>query len=158
MLMEISWSRRWGWVKLKRWKQCWIFVVVNFWCQGEGWWGLWQSLCWWRSDAHSQCLAQAAGPGDKNYTIKSILRPPCGPKNANSFFLLLQSGGGQEMTEEEVANLDLELELELDNVNADNIDWAISPPPLVWLGNLRLASNWNKLALSHYLTCACSFP
>merc|ERR1719397_2426740 len=27
--------------------------------------------------------------------------------------------GGQEMTEEEVANLDLELELELDNVNAE---------------------------------------
>ena len=34
------------------------------------------------------------------------------------------------MTEEEVANLDLELELELDNVNADNIDWAIFPPPI----------------------------
>ena len=29
------------------------------------------------------------------------------------------------MTEEEVAQLDLELGLELDNVNADNIDWAI---------------------------------
>ena len=37
------------------------------------------------------------------------------------YFFLIQSGG-QELTEEEVAKLDLELELELDNVNAENID------------------------------------
>ena len=36
------------------------------------------------------------------------------------------------MTEEEVANLDLELELELDNVNAENIDWATLTPNPYW--------------------------
>ena len=36
-------------------------------------------------------------------------------------FFFLQSGG-QDLTEEEVAKLDLELEMELDDVNAENID------------------------------------
>ena len=37
----------------------------------------------------------------------------------NLFFL---QAGGQDLTEEEVAKLDLELEMELDDVNAENID------------------------------------
>ena len=37
----------------------------------------------------------------------------------NLFFL---QSGGQDLTEEEVAKLDLELEMELDDVNAENID------------------------------------
>ena len=43
-------------------------------------------------------------------------------KNANFLKNFQIKSGGQELTEEEVANLDLELELELDNVNAENID------------------------------------
>ena len=37
----------------------------------------------------------------------------------NLFFL---QAGGQDLSEEEVAKLDLELEMELDDVNAENID------------------------------------
>ena len=43
------------------------------------------------------------------------------PLSLFKILFFLQSGG-QDLTEEEVAKLDLELEMELDDVNAENID------------------------------------
>ena len=156
--METSWSRRWNWEKPRRSKL--IFSILKSWFSGSCRRGLWQSLCRRRGDPNSECTAPTTRPGGgRAFLFQSFSFFRASLSFKNLFFL---QAGGQDLTEEEVAKLDLELEMELDDVNAENIDWIISSSffcKLVKLGKLWIGVwIWNTIPFFCCCNPVCHLP
>ena len=147
MLMETSWSRRWNWEKPRRSKLCHFQHVQKL------------ILRLVPARALTVSLSAAGWPqlwvhctDNKTRWRKSFSFVRASLSFKNLFFL---QAGGQDLTEEEVAKLDLELEMELDDVNAENIDWIISLffLPIGWI---RQIMNWRVNLKYNSFFCCCN--